>query len=62
MSLGHAIQAVISRNAEKVRTINRRYAQPRLVMSPTVECAAVLTFLSALSGWFVIYKFITLVV
>ncbi len=62
MSLGHAIHATISRNIEKVRAINRRYATPRLVMSPAARWALVglrfyLLFLVALLA----YKFATVV-
>lgn len=62
MSIGHVLVAMASRNVEKVRAINRRFAHPRLVMSPAVRWALLclrfyLLFLVALLG----YKFFTLV-
>jgi|GEM_PF-3218740 len=63
MSLGHAFHVMVVRNVNKVRAINRRYAKPRLVMSPTVRWALLflriyIFFLMGLIG----YKFFTLVV
>jgi hypothetical protein len=63
MSLGHAIQAMISRNADKVRAINRRYANPRLVMSPAVRVSLLcLRFYLLFLVGLLFYKFITLVI
>ncbi len=63
MRLGHPFEAMISRNIEKVRAINRRYANPRLVLSPAVRASLLclrlyLIFLVVLLA----YKFITLVI
>jgi hypothetical protein len=63
MSLGHALQSMLSRNVEKVRAINRRYANPRLVLSPSVRWSllALRVYLLLLVG-LLAYKFFTLVV
>jgi hypothetical protein len=63
MTIGHAFMSMLSRNAVKVRSINRRYATPRLTMTPLVRVSLLalrfyLLFLVALLG----YKFYTLVV
>jgi hypothetical protein len=62
MSLGHAFSTVITDGVDKVRAINRRYAQPRLAMSPNVRLALLclrlyLLVLVGLLG----YKFISVV-
>jgi hypothetical protein len=63
MSLAHAIQTMIARNTEKVREINRRYARPRLVMSPAVRWSLLcLRFYLLFLVGLLAYKFITLVV
>ncbi|MDD3371213.1 MAG: hypothetical protein PHE27_05240 [Alphaproteobacteria bacterium] len=61
MTLGHALQSMIARNRIKIRNINRRYAHPRIALTPTVRWALValrfyLLFLVALLG----YKFFTM--
>jgi len=61
MNIFHAIGAVVADQIEQVRTINRRYAKPRLSMSPTVQRAllALRIYLLVLVG-LLVYKFITL--
>lgn len=63
MYLPHAIQSMLEKNIAKVRAINARYAEPRLIMSPTVRWSLMtlriyLLVLVGLLG----YKFFTLVV
>ena len=62
MSLGHALHSMVSNNVAKVRAINVRYAQPRLVMSPAVRWSllALRIYLLTLVG-LLVYKFITVV-
>ncbi len=62
MSLDHALRTVFAANIEKVRAINRRYAKPRLAMSPPVRLALLslrlyLLLLVGLLG----YKFVSVV-
>jgi len=62
MSIKHAIGSMVHDNVEKVRAINKRYATPRLVMSPAVRVALLclriyLLLLVGLLG----YKFFTVV-
>jgi hypothetical protein len=61
MKLFHAIRAVVADQIEQIRTINRRYAKPRLTMSPAVQWAllALRIYLLVLVG-LLVYKFITL--
>ena len=61
MSLFRAIGAVVADQIEQIRTINRRYAKPRLTMSPAVRGAllALRIYLLVLVG-LLVYKFITL--
>jgi hypothetical protein len=63
MSLGHAFKVMAFRNVGKVRAINRRYANPRLIMSPATRWAllGLRLYLFSLVG-LLAYKFITLVV
>jgi hypothetical protein len=63
MRLLYSLKTLLSGNIAKVRAINARYAQPRLVMSPLVRWSLLvlriyLLSLVALLG----YKFYTLVV
>jgi hypothetical protein len=53
---------MVSNNVAKVRAINARYAQPRLVMSPAVRWSllALRIYLLSLVG-LLVYKFITVV-
>jgi hypothetical protein len=62
MNLLHAIGAVISDQIEQIRAVNRRYASPRLKMSPTVRWSllALRLYLLVLVG-LLAYKFVTVV-
>ena len=62
MNLAHALRMMLARQVEQVRAINRRYAKPRMAMSPAVRWALLvlrlyLLLLVGLLG----YKFITVV-
>jgi len=58
MPFGHALQSVVSDGLQKVREINRRYAKPRIAMSPAVRLALLVLriYLLLLVG-LLIYKF-----
>ena len=63
MRILETLRSLLSGNLTKVRAINARYAQPRLVMSPAVRWSLLilriyLLLLVVLLG----YKFLTLVV
>ena len=62
MNLFHAIGAVIADQIEAVRAVNRRYAEPRLKMSPAVRWSllSLRIYLLILVG-LLAYKFVTLV-
>jgi hypothetical protein len=62
MSLSHALHAMIVDQVEHVRAINRRYAKPRLAMSPAVRHSllGLRLYLLTLVG-LLVYKFITVV-
>ena len=62
MSLAHALRSVLSGGLEKVRDINRRYAKPRIPMSPAVRVSLLVLriYLFVLVG-LLIYKFYTVV-
>ena len=62
MSIKDAIQTMVSDQLEQVRAINRRYAEPRLKMSPAVRWALLTlrVYLLTLVG-LLAYKFITIV-
>jgi hypothetical protein len=62
MSLSHALRAIVASQVEHVRAINRRYAKPRLTMSPAVRWAllSLRFYLLTLVG-LLAYKFITVV-
>lgn len=62
MSFAHALQSIVSSGLEKVRDINRRYAKPRIPMSPAVRIALLVLriYLFVLVG-LLIYKFYTVV-
>jgi hypothetical protein len=58
----YALRTMVARQVEQVHAINRRYAKPRLPMSPAAQWALLilrlyLLFLVGLLG----YKFITVV-
>jgi hypothetical protein len=62
MHITHTIWAMFSDGVEKVRAINRRYAKPRLAMSPAANVALLclriyLLLLVGLLG----YKFLTII-
>ena len=62
MKIRHALGTLAADGVEQVRAINRRYAKPRLTMSPAVRLALLtlrvyLLLLLALLA----YKFITVV-
>ena len=62
MSFTHVLQSVASGALEKVRDINRRYAKPRIPMSPAVRRSLLVLriYLFLLVG-LLIYKFYTVV-
>ena len=62
MRLLYALRSMLSGNVAKVRAINARYAQPRLVVSPIVRWSllALRIYLLTLVG-LLAYKFFTLV-
>jgi len=60
MSFAHVIGSMVADNLEKIRDINRKYATPRIEMSPAVRVALLvlrvyLLLLVGLLG----YKFVT---
>jgi hypothetical protein len=61
MNLFHAIGGVIADQVEAVRAVNRRYAEPRLKISPAVRWSllGLRIYLLVLVG-LLAYKFITL--
>jgi hypothetical protein len=62
MTFIHALQSVISDGAEKVREINRRYAKPRIAISPAVRISLlVLRIYLLLLVCLLLYKFYTVV-
>lgn len=63
MSLSHALSAAIARNIETIRAINRRYAKPRLLLSPWTRWSlfGLRLYLLLLVG-LLAYKFFTLTV
>jgi hypothetical protein len=62
MNVLHAIRGVLADQIEAVRAVNRRFAKPRLTMSPAVQWSliALRVYLLVLVG-LLAYKFITLV-
>jgi hypothetical protein len=62
MSISHAIHTMVTSQIEHVRAINRRYARPRLTMSPAVRWAllSLRLYLLTLVG-LLAYKFISVV-
>jgi hypothetical protein len=62
MPFAHAVQSALSGGLQKVREINRRYAKPRIQMSPAVRVALLVLriYLFVLVG-LLIYKFYTVV-
>ncbi len=61
MNILHAIGTVIADQVEAVRTVNRRYTEPRLKMSPAARWSllALRIYLLVLVA-LLVYKFITL--
>jgi hypothetical protein len=58
----YALRMMVARQVEQVRAINRRYAKPRLTMSPAVRWALLILRLYLLSLVGLLgYKFITVV-
>jgi hypothetical protein len=62
MNVLHAVGGVLADQVEAVRAVNRRFAKPRLAMSPPVQWSllALRVYLLVLVG-LLAYKFITLV-
>jgi hypothetical protein len=62
MSIIHAFRKTAASQVEQVRAINRRYAKPRLAMSPAVRWSLLLLrlYLLLLVG-LLAYKFISVV-
>lgn len=62
MNFIYALRMMVARQVEQVRAINRRFAKPRLTMSPAVRWALLILrlYLLALVG-LLGYKFITVV-
>jgi hypothetical protein len=62
MSFPHVVRTMIASQVEHVRQINRRYAKPRLTMSPGVRWAllSLRLYLLTLVG-LLAYKFIIVV-
>ncbi|MGD0763297.1 MAG: hypothetical protein ABR929_08930 [Roseiarcus sp.] len=62
MNFIHALRMMVARQVEQVRAINRRFAKPRLTMSPAVQWALLILrlYLLALVG-LLGYKFISVV-
>ena len=62
MNLIYALRMMVARQVEQVRAINRRFAKPRLTMSPAVRWALLILRLYLLSLVGLLgYKFITVV-
>jgi len=62
MPFTHVLRSVASEGIQKVREINRRYAKPRLAMSPAVRIALlVLRIYLLLLVALLFYKFYTVV-
>ena len=62
MNFTHALRMMVARQVEQVRAINRRFAKPRLTMSPAVRWALLILRLYLLSLVGLLgYKFITVV-
>ena len=62
MNFIYALRMMVARQVEQVRAINRRYAKPRLTMSPAVRWALLILRLYLLSLVGLLgYKFITVV-
>jgi len=62
MNIFHAIGGVLADQIEAVRAVNRRFAKPRLTMSPAVQWSllGLRIYLLVLVG-LLAYKFITVV-
>lgn len=62
MSIKHALHTMVVGNVEHVRAINKRYATPRLTMSPMVRWSllGLRIYLLTLVG-LLVYKFVTVV-
>jgi hypothetical protein len=62
MNIGHVFHMIVSNQIATVRAINRRYAKPRLKMSPAVRWSllSLRLYLLTLVG-LLAYKFITVV-
>jgi len=60
MSFAHVIHSMFADNFEKIRDINRKYATPRIAMSPAVRLALLVlrVYLLVLVG-LLAYKFYT---
>ncbi len=62
MNFIYALRMMLARQVEQVHAINRRYAEPRLAMSPAVRWALLILRLYLLSLVGLLgYKFITVV-
>ena len=62
MNFIYALRMMVARQVEQVHAINRRYAKPRLTMSPAVRWALLILRLYLLSLVGLLgYKFITVV-
>ncbi len=62
MTFSHAFLSMVARNRLKVRNINRRYAKPRVKLSPAVRWALlVLRFYLLALVVLLAYKFFTIV-
>ncbi len=62
MNFIYALRMMLARQVEQVHAINRRYAKPRLTMSPAVRWALLILRLYLLSLVGLLgYKFITVV-
>ncbi len=60
MSFAHVIRSTVADGREKIRDINRKYATPRIEMSPAVRIALLTlrVYLLLLVG-LLVYKFVT---
>jgi hypothetical protein len=60
MSFAHAFRSMVADGREKIRDINRKYATPRIEMSPAVRIALLTlrVYLLLLVG-LLVYKFVT---
>ena len=60
MRIRHVLSTIAADQVEQVRAINRRYAKPRLTMSPAARlgAASLRIYLLLLVG-LLVYKFIT---